>query len=105
MDRPDQPNRDPRPRLVAVVVTHNRLAQLQITLPRLLEKIPPRSSPGVVVVDNASPDGTAAWLARQNDARLRVLRVEANLGGAGGSRTRHAPGCGAFRSRLDRGDG
>ena len=83
MDRPDQPNRDPLPRLVAVVVTHNRLAQLRITLPRLLES-PAAELAGVVVVDNASPDGTAAWLARQNDARLRVVRSEANLGGAGG---------------------
>lgn len=69
--------------LVAVVVTCNRLTQLQITLPRLLD------SPGavlarVVVVDNASDDGTAAWLAAQQDPRLAVLRQRRNLGGAGG---------------------
>ncbi len=69
--------------LVAVVVTCNRLAQLQITLPRLL------ADPGtvlarVVVVDNASDDGTAGWLAAQHDPRLMVLRQRRNLGGAGG---------------------
>lgn len=73
-------------RLVAVVVTHNRLDKLQATLARLLE------SPGdvlqaVVVVDNVSSDGTAEWLAAQEDPRLVVLRNAENLGGAGGFET------------------
>src|SRR5690606_17746683 len=38
----------------------------------------------VVVVDNLSPDGTAAWLTAQADPRLVVLRPDRNLGGAGG---------------------
>lgn len=83
MDRPDQPNREERPRLVAVVVTHNRLAQLQVTLPRLLDS-PARDLAALLVVDNASSDGTAAWLAGQDDPRLRVLRLDTNRGGAGG---------------------
>jgi len=68
------------PRLVAVVVTHDRLAQIEVTLARLL------AGPldHVVVVDNASNDGTPAFLAAQSDPRLHVIRTARNLGGAGG---------------------
>ena len=47
-------------RVQAVVVTFNRLAMLQRLVPRLLE------TPGlerILVVDNASTDGTGEWLA------------------------------------------
>ncbi len=67
-------------RLAAVVVTHNRLDRLRATLPGLLAEPVGR----VVVVDNASDDGTADWLATCADARCRVLRLPGNLGGAGG---------------------
>ena len=70
-------------RLVAVVVTYNRLAQLKATLARLLE-VPAPLLEAVVVVDNASTDGTGAWLATQDDPRLVKLPSRANLGGAGG---------------------
>lgn len=73
-------------RLVAVVVTFNRLAQLQVTLPRLLAN-PETDLEAVVVVDNASDDGTPEWLAAQNDTRLVVVRLGQNLGGAGGFET------------------
>lgn len=69
--------------LVAVVVTHNRLDQLRVTVARLLEA-PPADLTAVVVVDNASDDGTAAWLAEQADPRLVVHRSPENIGGAGG---------------------
>lgn len=70
-------------RLVAVVVTHCRLAQLQTTLGALLAQ-PARDLAAVLVVDNASDDGTPDWLASQGDARLTVVRSDTNLGGAGG---------------------
>ncbi|WP_324752470.1 glycosyltransferase [Roseovarius sp. Pro17] len=70
-------------RLVAVVVTHNRLAQLKITLMRLLE-CPAQDLTAVVVVDNAASDGTSEWLSAQNDPRLVTQRLEVNRGGAGG---------------------
>ena len=76
----------PAARLVAVVVTHNRLDKLKQTLARLLEA-PAGVLSAVVVVDNASTDGTAAWLAARDDARLTVRRSEHNLGGAGGFET------------------
>jgi len=70
-------------RLVAVVVTHNRLNKLRVTIDRLLASGRDELS-AVVVVDNASTDGTAAWLAQQTDPRLDVLRSDTNRGGAGG---------------------
>jgi len=68
---------------VAVVVTHNRLAHLRPTLARLLETPAPLLE-AVVVIDNASGDGTADWLAGRHDARLVVHRREVNGGGAAG---------------------
>ena len=67
------------PRIVAVVVTFNRRALLE----RLVDEL--RRTPRlaeVVVVDNASTDGTGAWLADQAD--LHGVTLEENLGGAGG---------------------
>ena len=68
------------PQLVALVVTHNRLAQLQTTLERLLAE----AVDAVLVVDNASTDGTAAYLRHLGDPRLHVLSLPENSGGAGG---------------------
>ena len=67
-------------KLAAVVVTYNRLAQLQMTLARLLAE----DLDHIVVVNNASTDDTGLWLADQRDARLEVLTLEENTGGAGG---------------------
>ena len=70
-------------RLAAVVVTFNRLEKLRITVKRLLAS-PPEDLAALVVVDNASTDGTADWLASLDDPRLHVERLDRNLGGAGG---------------------
>lgn len=75
-----------RQRLVAVVTTYNRLDQLKQTLARLLEA-PADELQAVVVVDNASTDGTGAWLAAQDDPRLIGHRSPRNMGGAGGFET------------------
>ncbi|WP_265501173.1 glycosyltransferase [Paracoccus beibuensis] len=69
-----------KPTIAAAVVTHNRLDKLAVTIERLLAE--PVAQ--VVVVDNASTDGTAEWLFSQDDPRLIVHRNTANLGGAGG---------------------
>lgn len=72
------------PRVIAVVVTFNRLALLQ----RLVERL--GHVPGlaeVLVVDNASTDGTGAWLARTpTTAETPVVArsLDTNRGGAGG---------------------
>ena len=70
-------------RLVAVVVTHDRLEQLKITLDRLLRSAPDLLN-AVLVVDTDSTDGTREWLATQDDPRLIVHRCATNVGGAGG---------------------
>ncbi|SFB75685.1 rhamnopyranosyl-N-acetylglucosaminyl-diphospho-decaprenol beta-1,3/1,4-galactofuranosyltransferase [Nocardioides terrae] len=80
-----------RRRIAAVVVTFNRLALLQ----RLLERLD--AVPGldeVLVVDNASTDGTSEWLASlepgaegaDGHAERRVVArtLATNTGGAGG---------------------
>lgn len=67
-----------RARVVAVVVTYNRLSLLRPLVGRLrgLERVDE-----VIVVDNASTDGTAGWLAGQPVTTLTLPR---NMGGAGG---------------------
>ena len=67
-------------RLAAVVVTFNRLAQLKLTVNRLLDE----DVDHVIVVDNASTDKTPEWLTEQDHPRLKVLRLAENAGGAGG---------------------
>lgn len=70
-------------RLVAVVVTYQRLPQLKATLQRLFASAPEHLA-HVVVIDNASTDGTAEWLSAQNDPRLVIHKLSRNIGGAGG---------------------
>lgn len=70
-------------RLIAVVVTHNRAEQLRLTLDRLLAS-PPDILAAVVVIDNASSDGTGPLLESWTDPRLQVQRLDTNTGGAGG---------------------
>src|SRR3954468_24833525 len=65
-------------RIVAVVVTFNRLAMLQRQLQRLAE-VPELDE--VLVVDNASTDGTGEWLAT---AGVTAETLTSNTGGAGG---------------------
>ena len=70
-------------RLVAVVVTHRRLRLLKVTLAALLANRSEHLA-AVVVVDNASDDGTGEWLAGLGDPRVIVQRNAVNAGGAGG---------------------
>ncbi|MGB0099425.1 MAG: glycosyltransferase [Nocardioides sp.] len=67
-------------RVVAVVVTFNRIDLLRTLLDRL-DQVPELDE--VLVVDNASTDGTGKWLAERGGKVLaRTLTV--NSGGAGG---------------------
>ncbi|HEY7142732.1 MAG TPA: glycosyltransferase [Streptosporangiaceae bacterium] len=70
-----------RPRVLAVVVTYNRRDLLMEALAAVQRQSRPPD--GVIVVDNASADGTAeAVRSRYPDARL--VQVPRNTGGAGG---------------------
>lgn len=75
-----QPVVRPPERIVALVVTHNRLGQLRRTVSRLLEE----TVDHLLVIDNGSSDGTSAWLAAQADPRLTIITSAQNSGGAGG---------------------
>ena len=70
---------DQERRIVAVVVTFNRLPLLQRLVDRL-RAVPELAE--VIVVDNASTDGTGDWLDDQHDLVRR--RLDRNRGGAGG---------------------
>ena len=72
-------------KITAVVVTYNRIDKLRQCLQALLAQ---SVMPGeILVVDNASTDGTGAWLSQEADAHkglIRVMTLPENLGGAGG---------------------
>lgn len=64
---------------VAVVVTYNRLSMLQQCVAHLrLQTVPC----DILLVDNASSDGTDEWVSTQPD--IDYYNTGANLGGAGG---------------------
>lgn len=65
---------------VALIVTYNRLTKLKNCLAATL--LLPFDY--VVIIDNASSDGTKQWLRDQNDPRLHSITMTQNLGGAGG---------------------
>ncbi|MCK7624367.1 glycosyltransferase [Streptomyces sp. RS10V-4] len=67
------------PRTTVIVITRNRRADVLHTLDRLAE-LPER--PPVVVVDNASADGTAAAV-RAHPLPVRLLALGRNLGAVG----------------------
>jgi rhamnopyranosyl-N-acetylglucosaminyl-diphospho-decaprenol beta-1,3/1,4-galactofuranosyltransferase len=71
-------------RIAAVVVTYNRLSLLRRLIPRLAET---KGLDEILVVDNASSDGTAAWLRSQvetSDVPVHTRTLTENTGGAGG---------------------
>ncbi len=69
------------PAVCAVVVTHNRKELLHQSLRALQEQTVPPDS--VVVVDNASTDGTAAMVSEEFP-EMDLLALDVNGGGAGG---------------------
>jgi rhamnopyranosyl-N-acetylglucosaminyl-diphospho-decaprenol beta-1,3/1,4-galactofuranosyltransferase len=70
-----------RQRIAAVVVTYNRLDLLR-DLVDVLVKVPALDE--VLVVDNASTDGTGEWLTELGDERVLGRTLSENTGGAGG---------------------
>lgn len=66
--------------LAAIVVTYNRLEPLKVTIDRLTGE----TVDHIVIVNNASTDTTADWLATLTDPRVHVINLTTNTGGAGG---------------------
>jgi rhamnopyranosyl-N-acetylglucosaminyl-diphospho-decaprenol beta-1,3/1,4-galactofuranosyltransferase len=67
-------------KIAAVTVTYNRLHKLTGTLERTLAE----QLDYIVIVNNNSTDGTAVWLDSLADARVHILHLPENSGGAGG---------------------
>lgn len=65
---------------VAIVLTYNRLALLRECIDCLRRQSEPVDQ--ILVVNNASTDGTTEWLNAQDD--LKVITTSVNLGGSGG---------------------
>lgn len=73
------------PNIVAVIVTYNRKALLEKCLLAVADQTQPTHS--VIVVDNASTDGTGQWLSNWMPRHLpnsHKLTLPENTGGAGG---------------------
>jgi rhamnopyranosyl-N-acetylglucosaminyl-diphospho-decaprenol beta-1,3/1,4-galactofuranosyltransferase len=70
------------PVIVATVVTHHRRADLAKCLDAITRQT--RSVDQIIVIDNASTDGTSDDLAAQPS--IHVIRLDCNVGGAGGFR-------------------
>lgn len=66
--------------IVAVVVTYNRLEALKLTVKRLSEE----KLDHIIVVNNASSDGTFEFLEASSKSKLHNVHLNENLGGAGG---------------------
>jgi rhamnopyranosyl-N-acetylglucosaminyl-diphospho-decaprenol beta-1,3/1,4-galactofuranosyltransferase len=77
---PVQNGYDRRVRVCAVVVTYNRRDLLDRCLDRLQRQARPPD--GILVIDNASTDGTSDLLSRREG--IEVRRLAENAGGAGG---------------------
>lgn len=81
----DKPLGQVTPRVIAVVVTHDRRELLRGCLAALRgQRIAPAA---ILIIDNASRDGTPRMLAdaaTTSPIPLRILRTTDNLGGAGG---------------------
>lgn len=74
--------------IAAVIVTRNRLALLQECVAAVRGQT--RAPDEIIVIDNASDDGTREWLAGQSG--LTVM-LQGNLGGAGGFHRGMKEGC------------
>lgn len=75
-------NSNDRPRIAAVVVTYNRREPLKGCLEALLHQDRPLDE--ILVIDNASTDNTPEMLKEKYDGRITYVRLEENMGGAGG---------------------
>ncbi|TAK33879.1 MAG: glycosyltransferase [Chloroflexota bacterium] len=78
-ERGFRPVPSPDPRVGVVVLTHNRADEVSGTIERLAA-LPER--PKVVVVDNASSDGTSVLLQRRFP-KAQIVRLDMNVGAAG----------------------
>lgn len=79
---PTAPTSSSHPRIAAVVVTYNRRALLEGCLDALIRQERPLNE--ILVIDNASTDDTAEVLTEKYNRSVTHVRLEENVGGAGG---------------------
>ena len=71
--------------IAAVVITHNRLERLRLCVERVLQRASPLTTE-IVVWDNASDDGTRAYLESLDDPRITPVLHDDNVGQNGYAR-------------------
>ncbi|MDM0818957.1 glycosyltransferase family 2 protein [Clostridium perfringens] len=69
-------------KVCAVVVTFNRLELLKLCIEKLLNQS--KKLDEIMIINNASTDGTKNYLESLNIQNLTVINLEKNVGGAGG---------------------
>jgi len=69
--------------ITALIVTYNRLDKLKMCI----EATRKAQFDKIVIVDNASSDGTRLWLKSIESEQCRVIYSDVNSGGAGGFKT------------------
>jgi len=69
--------------ITALIVTYNRLDKLKMCI----EATRKAQFDQIVIVDNASSDGTRLWLKSIESKQCKVIYSEVNSGGAGGFKT------------------
>lgn len=86
------------PLVTVMIVTYNRLPELQ----RALESVYAQSYSNIeiVVIDNASQDGTADWI-EHNHSNIRLLRLFSNIGCPSARNTGFAMSAGKYIYQLD----
>jgi glycosyltransferase involved in cell wall biosynthesis len=90
------------PQLSVVVPAFNEAAVIGATVEALLDELERQGlSHEVIVVDNASTDGTVAAVEAIGDARARVLRNARNVGKGGSMRRGMLEAHGALRLHCD----
>ena len=69
-------------KIAAVVVTYNRIEMLKTCIEKLLGQS--CEDFDILIVDNASTDGTGEWAEALDNSRVRYRNTGDNIGGAGG---------------------
>ncbi len=87
-----------RPLVSVVIVNYNGLHFLPGCLASLQAYLPPASE--VIVVDNASTDGSPEWL-ETHHSEVRLIRSPRNLGFAGGNNLGAQSACGEYLLLLN----
>lgn len=75
-------NSSGKPRIAAVVLTHNRCALIEECLEALCHQALPLNE--ILVIDNASTDDTREMLKQKFNGQITYVRLDENLGSAGG---------------------